>query len=134
MDGKSIVTKFGFFIKPNLKLLTFFSRFTSTLARHPQGENFCAQYQFYEGVYDPNTPIEEIKNEELDDLIRGAIFCSTDDMKDSDGKRTVADFITAYNISKEIHELRLALEAKGHPEFQGTILTVPFCRFLCFGC
>jgi hypothetical protein len=61
-----------------------------------------------------------VQLDEMDDLIRGAIFCSTDKVH-ADKRGMLLQFVEMHNLSKEVHQLRLQLEEKGHPHYIGLV-------------
>jgi hypothetical protein len=55
--------------------------------------------------------IETLHGTDLQDLLRGAIFCSTDKI-DEDKKNVMHAFINLFEDARKLHQLRLALEMK----------------------
>jgi hypothetical protein len=68
---------------------------------------------------DKNQEMTELQADELSDIVRSAVFCSTDESaENNDSRQDLLQFKSAYEEALEVHKLRIELQASGHPDYQ----------------
>ncbi|KAL6077130.1 Replication factor C small subunit [Balamuthia mandrillaris] len=100
--------------------------YQSRLALHPSGDDFClcfteggTQSQQGRGIQQKKVE-HKIPFSHLQDLIRGiAVFVNQSSIVDEERLRQLNEFVEIFRLADQAHKLRLQLEAKGHPDFQG---------------
>eukprot|EP01124_Arcella_intermedia_P006719 TRINITY_DN14030_c0_g3_i1.p1 TRINITY_DN14030_c0_g3~~TRINITY_DN14030_c0_g3_i1.p1 ORF type:complete len:380 (+),score=99.15 TRINITY_DN14030_c0_g3_i1:70-1140(+) len=100
-------------IYPNLLGLIQGGGFLSCTRRHKSGDSLVAKIK-----EEREDKLYELKGENLEDLIRGAIFCRTDTADDK-VQLVITKALEIHKLSLDIHQIHLRLEEKGHPLYQG---------------
>jgi len=113
-------------IFPNVNGLVNGGRFVSSTRYYKEGESFIAIIREVQENKQEECREYSLKSDNLEDLIRGAIFCKTDRVADTESNihEVIGKFLEIYHLSLQIHQLHLSLEEKGVPEFQGVKIEI----------
>ena len=106
-------------ILPFVHCLLVSGNYHSTLSLHDNGDELSLH--FTENTMDNNNiKTRKLPRSNLQDLVCGmTIFINQDTIKEKEKLNEISKFVTIYRKSQEIHQVRLQLEAAGHPGFQG---------------
>lgn len=105
-------------IYQTISLFENYGKWYSVLSKNNEGPLLSLRYTL-DGVE------QQLEDDELTDLVRISIFRMTDQSANDEdtqlSKKCLEGFISSYKYATKSHSYRLALEASGHPRYQGAI-------------